>query len=1036
LEGLKICAYIRVQFYIALSKKTLILSLFKIGTLMRRFTNMLVLLACLASWTGLQAQNTHYWSDGILHPLFEDRSSVMIHFSEPVAQEAFVEALRTQPGVESADFFSIRNRAVVRFHAQQAGQAADLLSRLGLQDFPVRSIHYGLALEDDFRMWLTHNIVFKMKPGVDWFLLMPYMNGAASRFFDEAYGNIRMELDDLGKVVAVANAIEKSGLVEFCHPDFYAPITHYSDPLYPQQFQMHNTGQTIDGFAGVNDIDIDGPEAWAITTGSSSVIVAVIDDGVENHEDMNDANGVSRVIGGNTPLNGGNGAPISNGAHGQACAGIIGASHNSLGVKGAAPQSRFLTVNIFAGSETPTDIANGINWAVNNGAWVLSNSWGYTSCTVNYSVLTNAINSAASSGRGGLGCVVVFASGNGSKNCVDYPAYLESVIAVGAVTNQGVRSSYSNYGSALDVVAPSNGAAGVRTTDRMGSPGYNSGNYTNTFGGTSAACPAVAGVAALALAVNNSLTGPQVKSIIETTADDMGPSGFDVQYGYGRANAHQAVLCAQNGGSCTPPPPPPPSYCASQGNNATFEWIANFTMGAFSNSSGSAGYTDFTALTVNAAQGSAYSVSISPGFSSSTYNEYYKIWIDFNQDMDFDDPGEEVFSAGPSTTTVNGTVTIPTSALTGNTRMRVSMKYNAFQTPCEIFAYGEVEDYTINISGSAPTCDAPTGLNTTNITSSGATASWGAVTGATNYELRYRIVGGSYTQVNGIGGTSYNITGLSASTNYEWSVRTNCSNGLTSNWSANATFTTSAPPSNNYCNAGGTNANNEWIDLVQMTGFNNVTGSNGGYADFTNLTGNVTRGASTTVNFSKGSPNTNWGYWRIYVDWNQDGDFTDSGELMVSGRSRSNGTLSATFTVPSGATLGNTRMRVMMKNNAYPTSCEVYARGETEDYTLNVAASAGSGPGQSFTFVSGINGGDDLISVMPNPVRDVAFLTLDLESPIQQAYIADLTGRVLQPLSIQPGRQEFSVEGLAEGVYLVVVRTDEGVYSTRLVKVN
>ena len=139
----------------------------------------------------------------------------------------------------------------MRFHAQQAGQAADLVSRLGLQDFPVRSIHYGLALEDDFRMWLTHNVVFKMKPGVDWFLLMPYMNGVASRFFDEAFGNIRMELDDLGKVVAVANAIEKSGLVEFCHPDFYAPITHYSDPLYPQQFQMHNTGQTIDGFVGV-----------------------------------------------------------------------------------------------------------------------------------------------------------------------------------------------------------------------------------------------------------------------------------------------------------------------------------------------------------------------------------------------------------------------------------------------------------------------------------------------------------------------------------------------------------------------------------------------------------------------------------------------------------------------------------------------------------------------------------------------------------------------------------------------------------------
>jgi hypothetical protein len=1005
---------------------------------MKRLSNALFLFGLLAliAAAPLHAQSSYYWSDGKKLDLYEDKTSVFVHFEGPVVEKVLLSTLKAKADVKSVNYFPHRNRAVIHFNQPQEGLAEELPARLGLDAFTVRSAHYGFALEDGFQMWPTHQVVLRMKPGLDWFLLMPYFGENKGRFYDENFGNIRMEVEDINQVVAIANKIQASGLVEFCHPDFYAPVTLFQDPLYAQQFQMHNTGQTIDGYAGQNDVDIDAPEAWAITTGSSSVIVGVIDDGVENHEDMNNGSGNTRITGGYTPLNGGNGAPTASSAHGQSCAGIIGASHNSLGVRGAAPQSNFLTVNIFAGSETPTDIANGINWAVSNGAWVLSNSWGYTSCTASYSVLTNAINSAASSGRGGLGCVVVFASGNGSKNCVDYPANLASVIAVGAVTNQGVRSSYSNYGSDLDIVAPSNGAAGVRTTDRMGSPGYESGNYTNTFGGTSAACPAVSGVAALVLAANVSLTGAQVKQILEDTADDMGPAGDDLEYANGRVNAHQAIVCAQGGGCI--PPPPPPAYCSSQGSNASYEWIAQVAFGGFSNSSGGgSGYTDFTNLTISANQGSTYNVTLTPGFSGSTYTEYYRIWVDFNQDLDFNDAGELIFSGGPSTGAVSGTATISAGALTGNTRMRVSMKYNAAQTgPCEIFSYGEVEDYTINISGSAPTCDTPGGLSSSGITSSGANLSWGGVGGASSYDLRYRPVGGSsYTQVNAIGGTSYSVSGLAASTSYEWSVRTNCSNGLTSAWPADATFTTSAPPSNPYCSAGGTNANDEWIDLVQLGAINNVTGSNGGYADFTNLSATVVRGTNNTIYFSKGSPFSDYGYWRVYVDWNQDGDFADSGEREVSGRSKSNGAISGTISVPSTAALGTTRMRVMMKYGAYPSYCETYTWGETEDYTLNVASSLQNGPAPAFAG-NDVLSDEEAVAVSPNPAFSSAYVQIDVYSAIEQAYIADMNGRMVQAIAPQPGRQEIQVAHLPEGMYLIVVQTETGVVTTRMVKVN
>jgi len=242
-----------------------------------------------------------------------------------------------------------------------------------------------------------------------------------------------------------------------------------------------------------------------------------------------------------------------------ACAGIVAASHNNIGVRGVAPLVDLLSVNIFVGGESTQDIADGITWAKNQGADVLSNSWGYTSCNVNYSNITNAINDANSNGRSGKGCLVIFASGNGYKSCVDFPANVASAVAVGAFTNQGVRSSYSNYGSALDIMAPSNAVgsqpgAGVRTTDRMGGAGYAGGNYTTSFGGTSAACPVVAGVCALALGYNPDLTSSQLKDHLYNTAIDMGPTGDDNEYASGRVNAEGVLNAAGSGGggpTCT-----------------------------------------------------------------------------------------------------------------------------------------------------------------------------------------------------------------------------------------------------------------------------------------------------------------------------------------------------------------------------------------------------------------------------------------------------------------------------------------------------
>ena len=114
------------------------------------------------------------------------------------------------------------------------------------------------------------------------------------------------------------------------------------------------------------------------------------------------------------------------------------------------------------------------------------------------------------------------------------------------------------------------------------------------------------------------------------------------------------------------------------------------------NGSPASAYSDYTAQAVNLTGGSGVSVTLTPGYAAGkTYAEYWKIWIDYNDDGDFDDPGEEVFS-GSGVSAVTGNFTV-SSAASGQTRMRVAMRYGAAPVSCGSFAYGEVEDYTVNI---------------------------------------------------------------------------------------------------------------------------------------------------------------------------------------------------------------------------------------------------------------------------------------------------------------------------------------------------
>ena len=400
----------------------------------------------------------------------------------------------------------------------------------------------------------------------------------------------------------IANKIYEMGLCEFSHPNFIIKSEKFqhipNDEYFNRQVALHNTGQVFtDNHSGTSDADIDGPEAWDITTGSSDIIVAVIDEGVSsNHPDLPNTRQV-RLNGSNfNAANDGTSAndpsPVGNADHGNACAGIIGATmDNNQGIAGIASNSKIMPIRMFS-SGFLSDYANMFNFAVNNGANIISCSWGFTgSVYSDIPVISAAIQNAINNN-----VPVIFAAGNTSNHVANddgvvlSPANfdIEGLITVGATDRYDNQANYSptsnpsivGYNQIIDISAPSHRAynsqiAGesleMYSLDIPGTAGYNQWNetgwglpavgeinpstgtnnlsYTARMGGTSFATPVVAGVAALVLSIDPDLTPVQLMSILTSSADKVGnvaynSDGWSAELGAGRVNAFNAVMRA------------------------------------------------------------------------------------------------------------------------------------------------------------------------------------------------------------------------------------------------------------------------------------------------------------------------------------------------------------------------------------------------------------------------------------------------------------------------------------------------------------
>jgi chitodextrinase/C1A family cysteine protease len=475
-------------------------------------------------------------------------------------------------------------------------------------------------------------------------------------------------------------------------------------------------------------------------------------------------------------------------------------------------------------------------------------------------------------------------------------------------------------------------------------------------------------------------------------------------------------------------------YCTSKGNSVRDEWIDLVKLGTINNVTGAnAGYADFTSLSTILDKGASYTINFSAGFTSTAYTEYWYIWIDYDRDGTFETDELINSTSSSSSATLSKTFTVPATASTGSTRMRVSMKYNAAPTACETFSYGEVEDYTIVINAGTPDTQAPTAptnLVSSGITQTTATLNWTASTdnvGVTGYNV-YR----NGSLLGAAASASYNVTGLTAATTYSFYVTAYDAAGNVSAASATISVTT-LPASVTYCASKGSNVTYEWIDLVKLNTINNVTAANGGYGDFTSQSTSLARGSSYTVYFSAGFKSTAYTeYWYIWIDYDRDGTF-ESTELISSGSSKLASTLSKTFTVPSTASIGSTRMRVTMKYNSAPTACETFSYGEVEDYTIVLTGTSSSIKRESIDSEEIGNEPPTSITVYPNPVNNTLIVKINdvVEFNQNTVKIYNSDGRLVMITTLD---KAIDVSGLSAGLYIISVDDPKESFVTEFVK--
>jgi serine protease len=777
-----------------------------------------------------------------------------------------------------------------------------------------------------------------------------------------------------------------------------------NDPMFSQQWQYINTGNS----GGLVNADIDIDLAWDITTGGTTplgdtIVVCIVDDGLDlNHQDIlpnlwrnqheiaangidDDGNGyIDDVQGWNAYDNNNN---ISGGSHGTSVAGIVGAKgNNNIGVSGVNWDVKLMIVN---GGGNEAESIEAYTYALRMrrqynqsggqlGAYVVAtnSSWG----TDNLQAVDAPLWCAFYDSLGSVGIVSVGATANRNSDVDvvgDMPTSCASpyLISVTNLRRTDIKEFSAGYGTTtIDL-----GAYGTDTYTADFGGGY------AAFGGTSGATPHVTGTAALIYAApclrlatiaqaTPDVAALMVKDfILQGVTPNSSLNGITTTNG--RLNTNNAVLLAMQSG------------CAVSGC-----------------------YTPFGIRSQNVS-GNEMTVTWRAVADAQTYLARYRLQGD---------------TTWINTANSNDTFLI----LTGLT----ACSYYEVQiaADCDTIFSSYTSSITVK---TGDCCNAPTSINLPTITTTTANINWVADAFVQTYIIDYRIVGDTVWQTINSNTNSLSLNNLEPCTNYELQMRSLCAVNVNNNSSNIVRFKTKgcgACEDASYCANTATDATYEWIRRVSVGTMLNNSNSNGGYANFAGIVGapDLQAGDSIPFEFVGGQNNSspNW-RWRVWADFDQDGLFLQTAELIYDSGNQTGLTVAGNFFLPTTALPGITRLRVSFKwGSLLAQPCDGFNYGEIEDYCINVLAPTAVSQEQN----------EPQLTAFPNPFGD--YIQVNLPPNAQQnaaIHIYNTIGQLVlsQNLADNQPIQSIQTDNLPQGTYFLRVRNAEGKqWTTKLVK--
>ena len=477
----------------------------------------------------------------------------------------------------------------------------------------------------------------------------------------------------------------------------------------------------------------------------------------------------------------------------------------------------------------------------------------------------------------------------------------------------------------------------------------------------------------------------------------------------------------------------------------------NTTTYTSSAATGAPAYEDLTTSVFNLKVGMTYNLSaIATGLGTNIFG--MTVFIDWNEDGDFNDANEKYFQSLPYLTgtgtpiNFNGAITVPAGTVLGTKRMRVKYNFNgsttslqtALSDPCANMTNGQTEDYSIVVTEltAAPACTTITAPSAATFPSNGL-MTWAAAADAAGYKIYIGTTAGGTDVVNGtvVTGTSYQLALTPGTMYYAKVVPTNSIGDATG--CTEISFTASV----SYCTPTPAYGTVEPTTNVTFAGINNTTSATVGgtpsYEDFSGVTtqlGMVRREGSYPISLNANTGGAFSHFFAVFVDWNQDGDFDDAGEkyfttvptfISVLNSNGVTGTPAAgTIAVPADAKLGNTRMRVKSAYYAstgpstdpnltnFANGCVTTGSsfGQIEDYTINVDVALAT-----------VNTNKNTVALYPNPFSDV--LKISDVKGVKSISISDVSGRLVKTVK---ATAEIQVSELKTGLYIVNLHMEDG----------